>query len=40
MKDGGPALINALCGVGGADPNQKSTKENTGKFEVFIPSLK
>ena len=25
--DGGPALINALCGVGGADPNQRSAKE-------------
>jgi hypothetical protein len=32
--DGGPALINALCGVGGADPNQKSAKENTAFHEA------
>lgn len=35
-KDGGPALINALCGVGGADPNQKSTKENTALHEAAL----
>ena len=29
-EDGGPALINALCGIGGADPAQRTTKnENT-----------
>ena len=33
--DGGPALINALCGVGGADPNQKSAKERI----IFMSNL-
>ena len=29
-EEGGPAIINALCAIGGADPNQRSAKnENT-----------
>ena len=34
LTQGGPSLINALCGIGGADPNQRSVKKDNTPLHV------